>query len=117
MPPSVSLYGVPAALSLSTTADASAAAMLVNSGAYDGVEAQRNTMTAPSTRARPPITAMVFWPAREGGERALQGLQPADDLVAHQTDIRMISWKASRALLRTAVVSWVATEASVAVIV
>jgi hypothetical protein len=25
----------------------------------------------------------------------------------------MISWKASRALLRTAVVSWVATEASV----
>ncbi len=29
----------------------------------------------------------------------------------------MISWKASRALLRTAVVSWVATAASVAVIV
>ena len=32
-PPSESLYGVPAAFSLSTTAEASAGAMLVNSGA------------------------------------------------------------------------------------
>ena len=77
MPPSASWYGVPAELSLSTTADASAAAMLVNSGAYDGVEAQRNTMTAPSTRARPPITAMVFWPlVKEANERCRDCSRP-----------------------------------------
>ena len=53
----------------------------------------------------------------EGREDPLERLEASGQLLAHQIDIRMISWNASRALLRTAVVSWVVTAASVAVIV
>ena len=117
LPPPVSLYGVPAASSLSMTAEASAGARLVYSGAYAGVDAQRNTMNAAMQQREAADDGDGLLAGGEGRERLLQRLQPAGDLVPHQIDIRMISWKASRALLRTAVVSWVATVASVAVIV
>ncbi len=51
--------------------------MLVNSGAYVGADTQRNTMTAPSTSARPPMTAIVFWPAvKEPNERCSDCRRP-----------------------------------------
>ena len=65
----------------------------------------------------PTITATAFWPAVKAAKERCSGCSRPSDLVASSDGIRMISLKASRALLRTATVSWVVTEASVAAIV
>ncbi len=64
-----------------------------------------------------PTMATTFCPALNSEKERLPAGSVRVIVVAHQTCIRMISLNASMALLRTATVTWVVTDAWVAAIV
>ena len=105
-----------ASASLAVTAAASVEDRPLNSGAYVGLEAQDTNRPAPTRAATTAIAVIAFWPPvkPENSERTF--VQERGRVEALHICIRMISVNASTALLRTATVSWVATDASLAAI-